>query len=486
MTFTTENILLIIPILLFLALLASKTSERLGIPFSILFIVIGILAGHDKIGGINFNNPVIAQFIGIIALNFILFSGGLDTDWKTIKPILPHGISLSTLGVIFSTFVLGILTYYLTDFTFYESLLLGAIVSSTDSASVFSVLRSRKLAIKGNIRPILELESGSNDPMAYILTIIFTALIKNQFSTFSSIINFFLLQFFLGAILGFLIGLIGKFIINKINLSYEGLYIPLVIAIMLFSYSFTQFLGGNGFLSVYLTGLYLGNQQLIHKKKILKSFDSFAWIMQIILFITLGLLVMPENISPFIFKSILISILLITIARPISVFLSLLPFRLQLRAKLFISWVGLRGAVPVVLAIFPLLEGVEKSNEIFYIVFFVSITSVLIQGTTISHVAKLLHLTVPERLKYRTNKDLEIFDYIKNSLTVITVPKDSEIVNKQVVELNLPKTSIISFIKRNGKYIIPNGNTRILSGDKLFILVENKENIKDIYETLGI
>jgi len=484
MLLTTENILLIISILLFLALFASKTSDRLGIPFSILFIAIGILAGHNSIGGLKFNNPSTAQFIGIIALNFILFSGGLDTDWKTIKSILPHGISLSTIGVFVSTISLGILTNLLTDFNIYESLLLGAIVSSTDSASVFSVLRSKKLALKGNIRPILEFESGSNDPMAYILTIIFIGLIKNQFEGISSIIIYFFLQFTLGSIFGYLIGLLGKFLINKINLSFEGLYIPLVIAIMLFSYSFTDFLGGNGFLSVYLTGLYLGNQQLIHKKKILKSFDSFAWIMQIVLFITLGLLITIENTSSFIFKSFVISILLIIIARPISVFISLLPFRVQFRAKLFISWVGLRGAVPVVLATFPLIEKIDKSNEIFYIVFFVSITSILIQGNTITYVARLLNLTIPEKLKYRTNKDLEIFDYIKNSLNVITIPKDSNIVNKQIVELNLPKTSIISFIKRNGKYLIPNGSTKILAGDKLFILVENKETLQEIYDLL--
>ena len=253
----------------------------------ILFIGIGMLAGSDGIGGIHFDNPKTAQFIGIVALNFILFSGGLDTDWQSVKPVLWQGITLSTVGVLLTAFTVGFFVWAITDFTIYEGLLLGSIISSTDSAAVFSILRSKSLALKGNLRPVLELESGSNDPMAYILTIVFTGLVINQDSSFMTILPMFLRQLLLGGLLGFAIGKVGSIVINKIQLDYEGLYIVLVIAIMFFSFSATDFVGGNGFLTIYLCALILGNNDLMHKKKIIKSFDSFAWLMQIVLFLTL-------------------------------------------------------------------------------------------------------------------------------------------------------------------------------------------------------
>ena len=308
MTLTTENILLIGSILLFVALIAGKTSYKFGVPGLILFLAIGMLAGSDGFGGIYFDNPRTAQFIGIVALNFILFSGGLDTGWQTVKPILWQGISLSTLGVMITALSVGLFVWAVTDFSIFEGLLLGSIVSSTDSAAVFSILRSKNLALKGHLRPTLELESGSNDPMAYILTIVFTGLVINQNSSLLSIIPMFLRQLLLGGLLGFAFGKIGTFVINRIRLDYEGLYIVLLIAIMFFSFSATDFIGGNGFLAVYICAFYLGNQELIHKKKILKSFDSFAWLMQIVLFITLGLLVFPSQVIPVIGTGLVISI----------------------------------------------------------------------------------------------------------------------------------------------------------------------------------
>jgi len=483
---TTENILLIGSILLFISLIAGKTSYKLGVPVLILFITIGMLAGSDGIGQIQFNDPKASQFIGIVALNFILFSGGLDTDWRSIKPILWQGITLSSLGVVITTFSVGFFVWAITDFTIYEGLLLGAIVSSTDSAAVFSILRSKKLALKGNLRPTLELESGSNDPMAYIFTIVFTGLVINQDTNLLSIIPLFLRQLILGGLLGFGFGKLGKIVINKIKLDYEGLYIVLVIAIMFFSFSATDFIGGNGFLAVYLCALYLGNHDLIHKKKILKSFDSFAWLMQIILFLTLGLLVFPSQIIPVIGVGLLISLFLIIVARPISVFISLIPFNVKTRNKIFLSWVGLRGAVPIVFATYPLLAGAEKANMIFNIVFFISLTSILIQGTTIPLIAKWLHLTLPEKLKQRTKTDLELTDYLKSSLNEIIIPENCSIVGKQIVQLGLPKTSIISFIKRGNKYITPNGSTTIAENDILFVLSETNDSLAKILDCLDI
>ena len=486
MTITTENILLIGSILLFISLIAGKTSFKFGVPVLIFFIAIGMLAGSEGIGGIYYDNPKTAQFIGIIALNFILFSGGLETDWKSVKPILWQGITLSTLGVLITAFSVGIFVWAVTDFTIYEGLLLGSIVSSTDSAAVFSILRSKSIALKGNLRPVLELESGSNDPIAYILTIAFTGLVMNHDSSLINIIPLFFQQILLGGLLGFVFGKTGKIVINKIKLDYEGLYIVLVIAIMFFSFSATNFIGGNGFLAVYLCAVILGNQELIHKKKIIKSFDSFAWLMQIVLFLTLGLLVYPSKIIPVIGIGLIISLFLIVIARPLGVFLSLIFFKVQNRSRWFISWVGLRGAVPIVFATYPLIAGAEKAHMIFNIVFFISITSVLIQGTTLPVIAKWLHLILPEKLKYRTQTDLELTDSLKSTLTEIIIPADCKAVGKQIVQLDFPKTTTISFIQREDMYITPTGSTTIAINDKLLVLSENRESLAKVFDCLDL
>lgn len=486
MVLTTENILLIGSLLLFVSLLAGKTSSRFGVPVLLLFITIGMLAGSDGIGGIHFDNPKTAQFIGIVALNFILFSGGLDTDWKAIKPVIWQGITLSTLGVLITALSVGVFVWAVTDFTIYEGLLLGSIVSSTDSAAVFSILRSKSLALKGNLRPTLELESGSNDPMAYILTIVFTGLVVNQEATLLGSVPMFFMQLIFGGALGFVGGKLGKVLINRIQLDYEGLYIVLVIAIMFFTFSATNFIGGNGFLAIYICAVYLGNHELIHKKKILKSFDSFAWLMQIVLFLTLGLLVFPNQLIPVVGIGILISFFLILIARPLSVFLCLMPFKAQNRSRWFVSWVGLRGAVPIVFATYPLLAGADKANMIFNVVFFISLTSVIIQGTSLPLVAKMLKLSLPAKLKLRTQADMELTDSAKSALTEIVIPGSSRVVGKQIVQLGLPKTSIISFIMRDNKYISPHGSMVIAENDKLFVLSETKESLARVFDCLGI
>jgi potassium/hydrogen antiporter len=486
MSITSENILLVGAILLFLSLFAGKTSYRFGIPVLVLFLAIGILAGSEGIGGIYFDNPRAAQFIGIIALNVILFSGGLDTSWDSVKPVLWQGISLSTIGVLLTASFLGLFVWAVTDFTLLEGLLLGSIVSSTDSAAVFSILRSKKLALKGHLRPVLELESGSNDPMAYVLTIALTSLVTMPETSINEIMVMFFQQLLLGGFLGLLFGKLGKIVINRIKLDYEGLYTVLVIAIMFFSFSFTDFIGGNGFLAVYLCAIYLGNQDLIHKKKYLKSFDGFAWLMQIVLFLTLGLLVYPSQVFPVIGIGIVISAFLIMVARPLSVFISLHFANLQNRSRLLISWIGLRGAVPIVFATYPLLAGAEKAYMIFNIVFFISLTSVLIQGTTISFIAKRLHLTLPEKAKQRTKTDLETADSIKSLLTEIIIPEGCKATEKPLVELGLPPTSLITIIQRKGKFIIPNGTTRLEAHDKLFVVSEDKKDLEKVFECLSV
>ncbi|SFE00656.1 potassium/proton antiporter [Thermophagus xiamenensis] len=486
MILSIENILLVGSILLLISIIVGKTSFRFGIPTLILFLVIGMLAGSDGIGGIQFDDPALARFIGVVSLNFILFSGGLDTNWQSVKPILWQGISLSTLGVFLTAISLGLFVWAITDFNIYEGLLLGAIVSSTDAAAVFSILRSKKLALKDNLRPTLELESGSNDPMAYVLTISFLNLVINPQDSVWSVIQIFLLQMTIGGLFGYLSGRVSKYIINKIDLDFEGLYPVLVIALMFITYSFTDAVGGNGFLAVYICAVYLGNKQFIHKNSILQVYDGLAWLVQIVLFLTLGLLVFPSEIIPVLVPGILISLFLILVARPVSVLLSLIPFRMTFRRRLYVSWVGLRGAVPIVFATYPLLAGIDKAGMIFNIVFFVSLTSVLIQGTTLTVLARWLKVVLPEKIKpQKSNLEILTSEEAKNMIREIKVPEGGIAVGKKIVELNFPKSAIIAIIKRGNKYITPNGNTVLEAGDNLVILSDSPQSIKEVTNCLG-
>src|SRR5690554_2560587 len=484
MNITIENILLLGSVLLLISIIAGKTSYRFGVPTLLLFLAIGMLAGSEGIGGIYFDNPKIAQFIGIVALNFILFAGGLETSFKTVKPILREGIALSTVGVLLTALGLGSFVYWISDFTFYESMLLGSIVSSTDAAAVFSILRSKSMALKENLRATLELESGSNDPMAYVLTIAFLTLVINQDQSIWSIVPMFFQQMILGAIFGFAFGKLSKFIINKIKLDFEGLYPVLVIALMFITFSATDFVGGNGFLAIYICAVYLGNQDLIHKKTILKMYDGLAWLMQIVLFLTLGLLVFPSQVLPYMGIGLLISLFLIIVARPVSVFLSLVFFKMKLRRRFYISWVGLRGAVPIVFATYPLLAGIDKANMIFNIVFFISLTSILIQGTTLSIVAKWLHVAIPEKAKKITELDQLVIDLPKSSLQEFVISPNFHAVSKRIVDLNFPKSAFIIMIKRNGEFIRPGGSTIIEAKDILMVLADSEKDFIEVYNCL--
>ncbi len=484
MNLTIENILLVGSLLLFISIVAGKTSNKFGVPTLLLFLVIGMLAGSEGIGGIHFDDPKLTQFIGIVSLNFILFSGGLDTNWKSVKPILKEGLALSTVGVLLTAVSLGTFVWFITDFTIFESMLLGSIVSSTDAAAVFSILRSKSLALKTNLRPTLELESGSNDPMAYVLTITFLTLVTTPDQGFFSILILFVQQIVIGGALGFAFGKLSKMVINNIKLDIEGLYPVLVIALMFITFSTSDFFGGNGFLAIYICAVFLGNQDLIHKKTILKMYDGLAWLMQIVLFLTLGLLVFPSQVVPYMGIGLLISVFLILIARPTGVFLSLIFFKMKMRRRFYISWVGLRGAVPIVFATYPLLAGIDKANMIFNIVFFITLTSVLIQGTTLSIVAKWLHVALPEKTKPISEVEQFILDLPKSSMKEVLVLPHFHAVNQRIVDLHLPTSTFIVMIKRNGKYIRPGGSTEVKAHDLLMILVDNEHDFEQVTKCL--
>lgn len=486
MTLSSENILLVGSLLLFLSVLAGKTSYKFGVPTLLLFLGVGMLAGSEGLGGIQFDDPKAAQFIGIVALNFILFAGGLDTDFKTIRPVLKQGIVLSTLGVLLTALSVGWFVHAITDFSLYEGLLLGAIVSSTDAAAVFSILRSKNLALKHHLRPTLELESGSNDPMAYFLTIAFTGLVQRPEDSLWSLLPFFAQQISLGALFGLGFGWLNTRIINRLRPEYEGLYPVLVIALMFFTFTFTDGLGGNGFLAIYLSAVYLGNQDLLHKRTILQAFDGYAWLMQIVLFLTLGLLVYPSQLLPMLGIGLLVSLFLMLVARPLSVFLSLAPFRMKNRARWFVSWVGLRGAVPIVFATYPLLAGLEKANIIFEIVFVISVSSVLLQGTTLSKVARWLHVALPEKVKRRNNIDMLLQDSFKSVLREVVVPPGSLGSDTAIIDLHFPRNTLIAMIERQGRFLTPGGSTVLEAGDKLLLVADNLEGMSKAHQILGV
>lgn len=492
MVLTVENIILIGSLLLILSILAKKISSRLSVPALIIFLAVGMLAGSDGVLGIDFENYKVAEFIGVVALNFILFNGGLSTNWKSVQPILGQGLILSTLGVFLTAIGLGTFIWWLSPhyidggLTIYESLLLGSIVSSTDAAAVFSILRAKGLSLKHHLKPTLELESGSNDPMAYFLTIAFIGFVQNPDQSLWSIIPFFFQQIGLGAVCGIALAWIFKQVINKLNLGFGGIYPVFTIGVMFFTYSATNAVGGNGFLAVYLSGLFLGNQNLVNKQTILSMFDGSAWLMQIVLFITLGLLVNPSGLIPVIGFGMAVSAFLIIGARPIAVLLSLIPFKMPIQRRAYISWVGLRGAVPIVFAIYPLNAGLEHADVFFNVVFFVSLTSVLIQGSTIPVVARWLGMSLPVEDRTKSPVELLLAEGANSFLREIHIPQGNPIIGKQVMDLGFPEKGIIAMISRNDEFLTPKGTTLIEPEDMLIVLYEKDDILSDIYTLLGM
>jgi len=487
MSVSVENILLLGSILLFISIIASKTSFRLGIPTLLLFLLVGMLAGSDGPGGIYFNDPKIAQFLGVVCLTLILFSGGLDTKWESVKPVVRQGLSLSTLGVLLTALLVGIFSSYLLNITLLEGMLLGAIVSSTDAAAVFSILRSKNVGLKGNLRPTLEFESGSNDPMAYFLTIGIIYLISNPEASVFSLIPKFLIEMTIGAVSGLVMGRIMIWLVNKIKLDVAGLYPVLVLSLVFFTFSFTDFIGGNGFLAIYISAIILGSSNFIHKKSLIRFYDGMAWLMQIIMFLTLGLLVFPSKLIPILIPGILISLFLILIARPISVFISLTFAKgLNSRKKFFISWVGLRGAAPIVFATYPLLAGIPYAETIFNLVFFISVSSVILQGTTLPIVARWLHVSVPSAIKRKFPIDLEMNEDLKSELIELDIPETSPVIGKAIVQIGLPITAVIVLIHRHGKYVPPSGETVINMNDHLLVMADNKQTLDEVHKVFGV
>ncbi|GGL08642.1 potassium/proton antiporter [Deinococcus radiotolerans] len=462
--------ILIISALLLVGLFASKLGGRLGVPGLVLFLIIGMLAGSEGPGGIDFENYGLTQAVGIITLAFILYSGGLETNWSHTRPALRGGLVLATVGVLLTTSLVAAVAHALLGLPWLTSFLLGAVVSSTDASAVFSVLKERALGLKGQIKPLLEFESGVNDPMAIFLVIGLTSLIGHPGTPWPEMLLLFVKQMLLGAAFGAGLGWLAVRTFNRIDLPSEGLYTVLSVALVGLVYALTALVGGSGFLAVYIAGVVLGNSTFVHKRSLRHWHEGLTYLLEIGMFLLLGLLVFPSKVVEIAVPGLLISLFLMFVARPVAVFVSLALTRMPVRHQGMVAWVGLRGAVPIILATFPLLEHLPGSQTIFNVAFFIMLTSLLIQGTTLPAVARWLGV---EEQASGPNTQRLLFTPTgagKNDLVEVVVPPQSQVVGQRIVDLRFPAEALILLIHRAGEYIVPNGSTIIQAGDELQVL----------------
>ena len=477
-------------LLLFVAVLAGKVAYRFGAPALLLFLGVGMLFGLDFI---SYRSVDITQFIGMMSLCVILFTGGMDTSFREIRPIIGPGVVLATAGVVMTALVLAGFVWLIApwlglEMPFALALLLASTMSSTDSASVFSILRSKKQGLKEHLRPLLELESGSNDPMAYMLTILLIGVLSNtsEHVGLGMSVVAFVVQMVVGALSGYLVGRLAVWTINRIGLANHSLYVVLLLAFVFFSFAFTDLVGGNGYLAVYLSGLVVGNHKLVQKRPLTVFFDGFTWLMQIVMFLTLGLFVNSDELlqPEVLILGCSVGFFLILVARPLSVFACLLPFRkFTARARLYISWVGLRGAVPILFAIYPMMDDVEYADLLFNVVFLSTIISLLVQGTTVSGMANLLGLAYEER---ESAFDVNMHEDMKSVLTEVEVNESMLESGHTLKDIVLPENTLVMMICRDGEYFVPQGKTELRQGDKLLVISDRGEELESTYREMGI
>lgn len=491
MVITSENFVFISAILLFAAVMAGKTAYRFGAPALLFFLAVGMLFGYKLI---SFDSPELTQFIGMIALSIILFSGGMDTKIKEIRPIMTTGVVLATLGVALTALVLGGFIYAIMplfgfEFSFIQSLLLAAMMSSTDSASVFSILRSKKTGLKENLRPLLELESGSNDPMAYILTVLLVGVLapsgSGDVNVWSAIFDF-VIKMVVGAGAGYALGRAAVWSINRINIDNKAFYSILLLAFVFITFSISEMIYGNGYLAVYVAGLVVGNNKITHKRTLTIFFDSFTWLFQIVMFIALGLLVEIDELRDpnVLIIGGLVGVFMIFVARPLTVLLCMAPFRkFTTKARAYVSWVGLRGAVPIIFATYPLVADVPGARFMFNVVYLVTILSLIIQGTTVSSMANALGLAEEEE---EASFEVEMPDKIKSAMTEIRINASMIARGNQLKQITLPDHTLVVMARRGERYFIPKGHTTLEEGDRLLIISDNDEELQRELAALGI
>ena len=485
-----ENVVLVGALLLFVAVVAGKLAYRFGAPALLLFLGVGMLFGLDFI---SFRSIEMTQFVGMVSLCIILFTGGMDTSFQEIRPVIGPGVVLATVGVMLTAFILAGFVWLLSGWVgiampFPLALLLAATMSSTDSASVFSILRSKRQGLRQHLRPLLELESGSNDPMAYMLTILLVGMLSHRSGEVGLGMSavYFVVQMVVGALSGYFIGRLAVWTINRIHLANHSLYSVLLLAFIFFAFSFTDLIRGNGYLAVYLAGLVVGNHRLVQKRPLTVFFDGFTWLMQIVMFLTLGLFVNSDELlrPEVLILGVSVGVFMIFVARPAAVLVCLAPFRkFTAKARLYISWVGLRGAVPILFAIYPMMAQIEQADLLFNVVFLSTIISLLVQGTTVSGMANLLGLAFEER---EPAFGVDMHEDMKSALTEIEVNESMLAGGRTLREIALPENTLVMMICRNGEYFVPKGNAELQLADKLLIISDRSEELETTYKDLGI
>ena len=463
------KIMIVCGLVLLMCITSTKILYRFGVPILLVFIVFGMLFGVDGIVGICFDDYQLVSKISTIALIFIMFYGGFGTNWGMAKPVAIQSIFLSTLGVVFTAILTGLFCFFVFKTTLLEGLLIGSIVGSTDAASVFAILRSQRLNLKGSIASMLELESGSNDPCAYMLTVIILGLMSG--GGYGNIIPMILKQIIVGVVISVVLAKLSVYLLRHAKFEIEGFYPIFITAIAVLAYSVSEYFSGNGYLSVYITGIIIGNAKIPHKKSIFQFFDGISWIMQIMLFFLLGLVAFPSKIPSVMVKGISISLFMIFVARPVAIFSILYWFKVHIKEKIFISWVGIRGAASIVFAIFAETYGVSINNDIFHIIFFIALFSVAVQGTAIPKLAKKLDLIDNNESVLKTFNDYK--EDKSTRLIEFTIDEHNIIANKTIMDANIPEDILVVMIKRNGDVFVPNGSTEILPGD-ILVLSGNK------------
>ena len=477
------ELMIISGLVLIICITSTKVLYKFGVPMLFIFIVFGMLFGSDGLVGIYFDNFELTKQLCSLALVFIMFYGGFGTKWKLAKPVATPSILMSSLGVIITAGLTGLFCHLVVKTSMLEGLLIGTIVASTDAASVFAVLRAQKLNLKGSLASFLEVESGSNDPIAYMSTLIILSMMENGGAlSLSIVVPLVIKQILFGLVIGLLLAKVTVFILRHANFEIEGFYAILVTAVAILSYSLSEFLGGNGYLSVYITGIIIGNSKIPKKKSMFHFFDGISWIMQIGLFFILGLLSFPSKIPYVTGTAISISLFMIFIARPLATFLILSPFKFTVKEKLLISWVGLRGAASVVFAIFAVTYGVNIENDIFHIIFFIALFSVVIQGTLIPTLANKLDLVNNEEEGSVLKTFTDYTEEINSELLEFTITEESNLKNKMIMDANIPEEILIVMIKRGNQVLVPKGSVLIKEGDKLVLSGNNIERL--IEETM--
>ncbi|MBD1382239.1 potassium/proton antiporter [Metabacillus arenae] len=478
MEFSINGIIFLLSVLLVIGVLTAKFSSRLGLPSLVFFIVVGMALSNY----IYYDNAELTQLFGIIALIIILFDGGIQTKWGDVKKVLAPSASLATIGVVITTVVIGVFAKYILGLTWLEGLLFGAIVGSTDAAAVFSVLGNKN--IRQRLTSTLEAESGSNDPMAIFLTVSIIQLIQQPESSFFLLVLNFFWQMGLGLLMGLLFGKLSVWIINKINLDSSGLYPVLSLSLAVLAYALTSLMDASGLLAVYIMAVMIGNADLTYRHAIVRFNEGFAWMMQIMMFILLGLLVFPNQLVHITWQGILLSFLLMLVARPLGVFISMAFSKYTMKEKLFISWAGLKGAVPIVLATYPMIAGLENDTLIFNVVFFVVLLSALLQGATISPFANYLKLSEGDSKSVPHSLELVSMGKTKSEMIEIELNEDADICGKELKDIELPTDTLITAVIRGDKLLTPRGDTRLEAGDTLYILLskKNRERIKALIQ----